>query len=114
VWVRADAALAAFTPAQPAITRRAGGVFHTAASARALLDGYSDLLAAMAEKEERLKRRRVDLRAHDRQVDRLNKRWYKVAKASADPGTGFCEALRGLATRRRAGARTQRDGRHAR
>lgn len=98
VWVRANAVLAAQSPAQEAIVRTVGGVTYTAASARTLLDGYTDLVKAMKDKEEQLDRKRTALRAHDRAADQLNKRWYKAVKASNDPGSDVYEALSGITT----------------
>jgi hypothetical protein len=98
VWVRANAVLAAQTPAQAAIVRTVGGVSYTAASAKTLLDGYTDLVKSMKDKEELLDRKRAELRAHDRATDQLNKRWYKAVKASNDPGSDVYEALNGITT----------------
>lgn len=98
VWTRADAALAAMTPAQPPITRTVGGVAYTAASAKTLLDGYTDVIKTVEDKQELLDRRRAELRAHDRTCDNLNKRWYKAVKASHDPGSDVYEALEGITT----------------
>ncbi len=98
VWVRADAALAAMTPAEPPITRTVGGVSYTAASAKALLDGYTDVIKDLEDKQELLDRKRAELRAHDRAADQLNKRWYKVVKAMHDPGSEVYEALAGITT----------------
>lgn len=98
VWERANTALAALTPAQPAITRTVGGTVYTAAAARTLLDGYTNLVKTMKDKEELLDAARAALREHDRAVDQLNKRWYKVVKASHDEGSDVYEALAGITT----------------
>ena len=98
VWVRANAALAALTPAQPAITRVIQGVAYTAALLKSLLDGYTDLIATNNNKQETLDTKRTALRTLDRTVDQLNKRWYKVVKASYDPGSPEYEALSGIPT----------------
>ena len=98
VWERANAALAALTPAQPPITRAIGGTVYTAAAAKALLDGYTNLVKDLKDTEEALDTARAALRAHDRAADQLNKRWYKVAKATADPGSDLMEALSGITT----------------
>ena len=98
VWVRANTALAALTPAQPAITRVIQGVVYTAALLKSLLDGYTDLIATNNDKDELLDAKRTALRTLDRTVDQLNKRWYKVVKASYDPGTPEYEALSGIPT----------------
>lgn len=91
-------ALAAQTPAQAAITRTVGGVSYTAASAKTLLDDYTDVVKTMKDKEELLDRKRAGLRAHDRAIDQLNKRWYKAVKAGNDPGSEVYEALEGITT----------------
>jgi len=98
VWVRANTALAALTPADPPITRTVGGVNYTAATAKTLLDGYTAVINDLQDKLELLDRKRAELRAHDRAADQLNKRWYKAAKASHDPGSDVYEALAGITT----------------
>ena len=98
VWVRANAALAAFTPPQPAITRTLAGTAFTATALKALLDGYTELVAAMCDTQEALESKRSALRALDRTVDQVNKRWYKAAKASFDPGSAGFEALAAIPT----------------
>jgi hypothetical protein len=98
VWVRANTALAALTPAQPAITRVIQGVAYSAALLKSLLDGYTDLIAANNNKQEILDTKRAALRTLDRRVDQLNKRWYKVVKASYDPGSPEYEALKDIPT----------------
>jgi hypothetical protein len=98
VWTRANAALAAQTPPQAAIVRTVGGMTYTVVSAKTLLDGYTDLVKAMKDKEELLDRKRAELRTHDRAADQLNKRWYKAVKASHDPGSEVYEALEGITT----------------
>lgn len=98
VWVRANTALAAMTPAESPITRAVGGVSYTAATAKTLLDGYTAVINDMQDKQELLDRKRTELRAHDRAADQLNKRWYKAVKASHDPGSAVYEALAGITT----------------
>lgn len=98
VWVRANTALAALTPAQPPITRIIQGVAYTAALLKSLLDGYTDLIATNNNKQETLDVKRSALRSLDRTVDQLSKRWYKVVKASYDPGTPEYEALANIPT----------------
>lgn len=98
VWVRANTALAALTPAQPPITREIGGVPHTAVMLKALLDGYTNVVQAVKDTEEALNGKRVALREHDRTVDQLNKRWYKLAKNTFDAGSAASEALDGIPT----------------
>jgi hypothetical protein len=98
VWARANAAMAASVPAQPPITRLVGGVVYTVATAKTLLDGYTDVVKDLKDKEELLDRKRAELRTHDRETDQLNKRWYKAVKASHEPGTDVYEALSGITT----------------
>jgi hypothetical protein len=93
VWVRANTALAAQTPPGAAITRGIGGVPHTAAMLKTLLDGFTDLVKTMRDEESTLNVKRADLREHDRACDQLIKRWYKAAKALAEPGSDLEEAL---------------------
>ena len=98
VWVRANTALAALTPAQPPITRVIQGVAFTAAMLKSLLDGYTALIATNNDKQEVLDTARTTLRTLDRDTDQLNKRWYKVVKASYDPGSPAYDALAGIPT----------------
>ena len=98
VWERANTALAAMTPPQPPVTRTVGGVAYTVASATTLLDGYTALVKAHKDKEEDLDITRQELAAHDRACDQLNKRWYKVAKATADPGQPLYDELEDITT----------------
>lgn len=98
VWVRANAALAAQVPAQPPITRLVGGVTYTAATAKTLLDAYTDVVNDVKNDEELFDRKRAALRAHDRAADQLNKTFYKSVKASHDPGSEVYDALGGITT----------------
>lgn len=98
VWERANAALAAMTPAQPPISRTVGGVNYTAAAAKTLLDGYTDVVKDVRDKDVALDGARTNLRAHDRMADQLNKRWYKFVKASYDPDSEVYQALSGIDT----------------
>lgn len=98
VWERANTALAALTPAQPAITRAVGGVVYTVAAATTLLDSYTALIKTRKNKEEELDITRQALAEHDRACDQLNKRWYKVAKATADPGQPLYDELEDITT----------------
>ena len=98
VWTRANAALAAMAPAQPPIARSVGGVVYTVALAQTLLDSYTAVVNTISTKAEALDVKRVALRAQDRTVDQLNKRWYKIAKAQSDPGSDLYEALNGITT----------------
>ena len=98
VWVRANTALAALPTPQPAITRIIQGVAFTAAMLKTLLDGYTDLVATNHNKLQKLDEKRTALRTLDRRVDQLNKRWYRVVKASYDPGTPPYEALKNIPT----------------
>jgi hypothetical protein len=94
VWVRADTALAALTPAQPPIKRVIAGTEYTALLLKGQLDGFTDLVKEMRDKESILNGKRADLRSHDRAVDQLIKRWYKNVKALADPDSALEMALR--------------------
>jgi hypothetical protein len=96
VWVRANAKLAALTPAQSAITRPIAGVLHTAEMLKSLLDGYTNLIKAVKDTQEALDAKRGELRDLDETVDQLCKRWYKAAKALAEEGTALAEALEGI------------------
>lgn len=98
VWERANAALAADQPPQPAIVRKVGGVIYTTALARTLLDSYTALVKVMKDEEEALDVARAKLRKHDSITDGLNKSWYKVVKASSDPEDDVYLALNGITT----------------
>ncbi len=98
VWVRANAALAALTPAQLPIKRVIAGEEFTAAKLKDLLDGYTGVVKDMRDKESALNDKREDLRKHDRAVDQLCKRWYKAAKAMAEPGSDLETALQNVPT----------------
>ncbi len=98
VWVRANAALAALTPSQPPIKRVLQGVEYTAAGLKALLDGYTGIVAECNNKQEVLETKRAALRTLDTAADGLNKRWYKFVKNSYDPGSPPYDALSGIPT----------------
>jgi len=98
VWERANVAMAALSPAQPPITRAIQGVAHTSAMYKALLDGYTDLIKILEDKEELLNSAREALRAHNRQADRLNKRWYRVVKTGMELSPALAAALEGIPT----------------
>ena len=98
VWVRANAAMAALVPTQPPIVRSIQGVAYTAVMLKAQLDGYTDLVTAMDNKESALNGKREALRGHDRVCDQLNKRWYKAVKANAEAGSALLTALEGIPT----------------
>lgn len=98
VWVRANAALAAKTPAEPPVIRAVGGVSYTAATAKTLLESYTAVINDLQDKQALLDQTRMALRAHDRACDQLNKRWYKAVKAGNDPGSDVYEALSGITT----------------
>ena len=98
VWRRANTALAALTPPQPAITRKVGGVVYTEASARVLYDSYIVLIGSLSEAAALLAAAKEDLAAHDFATDELNKRWYKVAKALADTEDALAESLARIPT----------------
>ena len=98
VWVRANAALAAKTPAQAPIVKEVAGVVYTVALAQTLFEGHTPRINVMKDKEVTLEKKRSDLRALDRAVDSLNKRWYKAAKALADTDPALTDALEGITT----------------
>ncbi len=98
IWVRADAAMAALSPAQPGITRSVAGKVYGVAEAEALLDGFTLVVKNASDMEKALNEVEAALRAHDAECDRLNKRFYKVAKATADEGSSLAEGLRGITT----------------
>lgn len=98
VWVRANTALAALTPAQPPIKRVIAGTEYTAVLLKGQLDGFTDLVKEMRDKESALNVKRAALRTHDRSVDQLIKRWYKNAKAIAEAGSDLAAALETVPT----------------
>ncbi len=98
VWVRANTALAALTPAQPPITRVVQGVAQTAAMFKALLDGYTTQVQATSDTDGLLEATRKELKDLDDETDQLIKSWYKVMKASYDPGSPEYEALSSIPT----------------
>lgn len=98
VWMRANIALAALSPAQPAITRNIGATACTAIMLKALLDDYTQMVKEMRDMEEALGSKRMALREHDRRVDQLGKRWYKFAKNTFEPGSAAFEALDNIPT----------------
>lgn len=95
VWVRANAALAALTPAQPPITRRIQNVPYTALMFKALLDGLTDEEQDNSDAEGLLDEAEHDLAEVDEATDALNKNWYRVVKADFEEGS---EAYAALAT----------------
>lgn len=98
VWIRANAALAALSPPQPAITRVIGDTAYTVALAQALLDGYTEEVKTMSDKEQLLNKVKAAMRALDQQTDDLNKRWYKLAKSLSEPGSPLARALERITT----------------
>ena len=80
------------------VTRVVGGVNYTVAAAQALFDGFTELLKTAKEKQDALDVAREALRAHDRTCDQLNKRFYKIAKATADADSPLANALGGITT----------------
>ncbi|MEQ1860579.1 MAG: hypothetical protein ABMA13_11645 [Chthoniobacteraceae bacterium] len=97
VWTRANTAMAALTPAQPAIVRAIQGVAHTVAMLTSLLNSYTELIKTMKEKQRLLDDTREALRAHDRTCDRLNKRWYAIVKGG-EMSEELANALEGIPT----------------
>jgi hypothetical protein len=98
VWVRANTVMTSLTPPGAAITRAVAGVSHTATMLKALLDGFTDLSKEQDDKEAVLDQKRSDLRALDRQVDRIAKNWYQVIKNTYDPGSPVYDALASIPT----------------
>lgn len=96
VWVRANTALAALTPAQPPITRAIQGVSHTAPMYLALVEGITDLTQARSDAKGEYDSAQEALDDHEEECDRLIKRWYKVAKATFEPGTAAYAALESI------------------
>ena len=98
IWERANVAMAGLSPAQPPIARAIQGVAHTSAMFKALLDGHTDLIKILEDKEELLNAAREALRAHNRQADRLNKRWYRLVKTGMELSPALAAALEGIPT----------------
>lgn len=98
VWVRANTALAALTPAQPPVTRAIAGTVYTAVLLKGLLDDFTDVIKDLRDKESVLNMKRAAVRSHDRATDQLIKRWYKAAKALAEPGSDLADALENVPT----------------
>ena len=98
VWVRANEALAAMGGGLSPLVVVVGGVPYTAAAALALLDGYTVATKAISDRRSALGEARANLRAHDRECDQLNKRFYQYAKAVSDEGSALAEALAGITT----------------
>jgi len=96
VWRRANQAQAALTPSQEPITRFIGGMMFTAAMLKSMVEDYPNLVEAVAEAGQVLEDKRAALQTLDRMADRLNKRWYKVVKASCDEGSELFRALQGI------------------
>ena len=98
VWIRANAALAAKTPPRGPIVLEVGTTTYTAASAQALYEGHTGRINTMKDKAVTLEQKRSDLRALDRAVDSLNKRWYKAAKVHSETKPALADALEGITT----------------
>ena len=98
LWVRANAALAAMTPPQDPIKRLVQGIEQTAVMFKALLDGYTGQVQTTSDKAGLLKTTKKNLEELDEKTDKLNKDWYKVMKASYDPGSAAYEALSTIPT----------------
>ena len=98
VWLRANTALAALTPTQDPIKRVIAGTEYTAALLKGLLDGFTGLVKVMRDEGSALKVKKLDLAKHDKAVDQLIKRWYKAAKALAEPGSDLEAALEDVPT----------------
>ncbi len=98
IWVRANTALAAMTEPQPPIKRVLQEVEHTVVMFKALLDGYTEQVQLTSDKGGVLAGVKKDLAELDEKTDKLNKDWYKVMKASYDPGSDAYEALSTIPT----------------
>jgi len=98
VWVRANAALAALTPAAPPIKRVLQGVEQTAVMFKALLDSYTTKVQDTSDTEGLLKATKQELTELNDATDKLIKSWYKIMKASYDPGSAAYEALSSIPT----------------
>jgi hypothetical protein len=98
VWLRANTALAALTPTQPPITRTVQGVVHTVVMFKALMDDYTMQAKTTSDKKGLLAATKKDLAEVDEKTDKLNKDWYKVMKATYDPGSAAYEALSTIPT----------------
>lgn len=98
LWVRVNTARAAHTPALPPITRMVQGVDHTVAMFKALLDGYTTQVQARSDADGVLAGTKKDLEDLNEETDALIKKWYKVMKASYDPGSPEYEALGSIPT----------------
>lgn len=96
VWLWANTAMAALIPSQPEILRAVQGVPHSAAMLKGLIDGYADLLTVLEEKAALLRAAKEAQRKNDTAADRLNKRFYQIAKAGDDPGSPLHVALKGI------------------
>ncbi len=98
LWVKANTALAAMTPAQAPITMTVGTTVYTVALAQTLFDGHNGRMNTVQTKNVDLEKTRSDLRGLDRTVDSLNKRWYKGAKVAAETNIALADALEGITT----------------
>ena len=98
VWVRANTALAALTPPQPAITRNIQGTPHTAAMYLALMNGFTAQTQAMSDTQGDYRDAQDALDDHEEECDALIKRWYKVAKATFEEGSNAADALTSIPT----------------
>ncbi len=98
VWLRANAALAALTPAAPPIKRVLQGVEQTAVMFKALLDSYTTKVQDTSDTEGLLKATKQELTELNDATDKLIKSWYKIMKASYDPGSAAYEALSSIPT----------------
>lgn len=98
VWIRANAALAAMSSPQPPITRQLQGAEQKVVDFKALLDSYTTKVQDTSDTEGLLKATKQALTELDDKTDKLIKAWYKVMKASYDPGSAEYEALSSIPT----------------
>jgi hypothetical protein len=65
---------------------------------KGLIDGYAHLIVVLENKGALVEAAKDAQRENDRAADRLNKRFYQIAKAGNDPGSPLHEALKGIPT----------------
>jgi hypothetical protein len=82
-----NTALAALTPPQSPIKRVIAGTEYTAVLLKELLDGFIDVVKTMRDDGAAMRVKKSALAKYDKAVDQLIKRWYKSAKAAAEPAS---------------------------
>ena len=114
VWAGLNATRAAFSPPEPPVPVIRQGRGLDVAAVHGLLAAYARQAEVIQEKAALLRQARAALRIHDRAADRLNKRWYRSAKASAREGSALADALHGMTTTTTAPAERSRCSRQRR